>query len=459
MDGSRIDALLTHDTLYDHSRIPWHLEYVFIKDGQPVIRRIATESDALNSMSSSNVLESQTTVVHVRQKRIYMKNNSSSSLSVSEHTWRSVLERFEVLPSYLELLHSNNGGTLSHTSYLKKRTEGKASSVQTAPQRKCVDAFHVGYKMGDWGNHEAAIYARFELATGRSFVLLAGTDDVLNIGLVYDLLLASPRSSCFNVVCLLLCSAYELVEQKRWILDYAVQDLEAQTGVSSFRHWDREPLRPEELDFDAGLQVTADFLENTAFGSMTVSHNLEKFLQHLSEYQSLHRDDTTSELDHATVCAFQDASRLKIELARSQYQQIQGLQARIKAQLDITNTLIARRDTQLTIEMTRLNTEIAKATKRDSELMRGIAAVTMVFLPATFVATFFSMVFFHVGDEESIHLTVDHRIWLYPTITIPLTIAAATWYFTRSHGWSMISPFSRRNKAKSISDDEAKVSA
>lgn len=60
---------------------------------------------------------------------------------------------------------------------------------------------------------------------------------------------------------------------------------------------------------------------------------------------------------------------------------------RIDAQLAITKTLIARRDSKL-------NIEIAKAVKQD------IAAVTMILLPATFPATFFSMAFFHVGTDS-----------------------------------------------------------
>jgi hypothetical protein len=66
---------------------------------------------------------------------------------------------------------------------------------------------------------------------------------------------------------------------------------------------------------------------------------------------------------------------------------------RIDTQLAITNTLIARRDSKL-------NIEIAKSVKQDSELMKDIAAVTMILLPATFLATFFSMAFFHVGTDS-----------------------------------------------------------
>jgi hypothetical protein len=48
--------------------------------------------------------------------------------------------------------------------------------------------------------------------------------------------------------------------------------------------------------------------------------------------------------------------------------------------------------------------------------------VAMIFLPATFVAIHFSMVFFHVGDECPVRLMVGHHIWLYPAVAVPLTV-------------------------------------
>jgi Mg2+ and Co2+ transporter CorA len=108
--------------------------------------------------------------------------------------------------------------------------------------------------------------------------------------------------------------------------------------------------------------------------------------------------------------------------------QINGLYARVAAQQDVTKTLIAQWDTQI-------NIEIAKAAKRDSELMKGITVVTMVFLPATFMATFFSMVFWHVGAEKKVHLLVNRWIWLYPAVTLPLMVTVLTWYWAFSWNW------------------------
>jgi Mg2+ and Co2+ transporter CorA len=149
----------------------------------------------------------------------------------------------------------------------------------------------------------------------------------------------------------------------------------------------------------------------------------------MTQYQEICHSIPSERIDHGVYQNLLEAIDLKISLGRHQYDQIVQLQARLSAQHDVTTTLMAQRDSQLTID-------IAEATKRDSELMRGIAAVTMIFFPATFVATFFSMVFFHVGDEASVRLMVDRQIWMYPVVTVPLTIFIAAWYFAWTLGWT-----------------------
>ncbi|KIM38868.1 hypothetical protein M413DRAFT_238636 [Hebeloma cylindrosporum] len=62
--------------------------------------------------------------------------------------------------------------------------------------------------------------------------------------------------------------------------------------------------------------------------------------------------------------------------------------------------------------------------------MITMAAVTMFFLPGTFVSALFSMVFFDTkaNDNGSESISVGPQWWLFPVITIPLTILVfATW--------------------------------
>ena len=50
--------------------------------------------------------------------------------------------------------------------------------------------------------------------------------------------------------------------------------------------------------------------------------------------------------------------------------------------------------------------------------MKTIAALTMLFLPGTFIATLFGMSFFNYSKDE---LTVSRQWWIYVAVTIPTT--------------------------------------
>jgi hypothetical protein len=53
--------------------------------------------------------------------------------------------------------------------------------------------------------------------------------------------------------------------------------------------------------------------------------------------------------------------------------------------------------------------------------MKSLAVVTMVFLPGTFVASFFAIPLFNWRAVEGESL-VDSRFWLYWAVTLPLTL-------------------------------------
>lgn len=63
------------------------------------------------------------------------------------------------------------------------------------------------------------------------------------------------------------------------------------------------------------------------------------------------------------------------------------------------------------------NMSIAQATKNDSAAMKTIAALTMIFLPATAVSSFFGMAFFN-GQGGKLTVTSDWWLFLVPTILI-----------------------------------------
>ncbi|KAF8148426.1 hypothetical protein B0H34DRAFT_736999 [Crassisporium funariophilum] len=86
--------------------------------------------------------------------------------------------------------------------------------------------------------------------------------------------------------------------------------------------------------------------------------------------------------------------------------------------------LLAQGDSRVSLDIARLTGKISVATQKDSSSMITMAAVTMFFLPGTFVSALFSMVFFNTQPDDAGHplLVVGPQWWLFPTITIPLTV-------------------------------------
>jgi Mg2+ and Co2+ transporter CorA len=90
--------------------------------------------------------------------------------------------------------------------------------------------------------------------------------------------------------------------------------------------------------------------------------------------------------------------------------------------MDIENRDRAEQSANLTKISTMLaqqSLELAKETRRDSRTMRGIGWVTMGFLPATFVASFFGMNFFTVTAETPYFDESARSVWIFFLVAIP----------------------------------------
>ncbi|KAF2728631.1 hypothetical protein EJ04DRAFT_556623 [Polyplosphaeria fusca] len=105
-----------------------------------------------------------------------------------------------------------------------------------------------------------------------------------------------------------------------------------------------------------------------------------------------------------------------------------------QSQLQIVYNLVAQRDNRDNRNLAEISTEIAITTKDDSFAMRTIAIMSIIFLPGTFVASFFSMSMFNWQASKA-EPVVSSRFWIYWAVTLPLTIAVFLgWYiWLRTH--------------------------
>ncbi|KAL4916935.1 hypothetical protein BDW62DRAFT_211604 [Aspergillus aurantiobrunneus] len=87
------------------------------------------------------------------------------------------------------------------------------------------------------------------------------------------------------------------------------------------------------------------------------------------------------------------------------------------------------------------NIQIAASMKRDSTSMNAIAAMTMVFLPGTFIATILDAGIF-VATEDSTRINVSGLWWLWIVLTIPLTliVMACWWWYKKRKEKVRLSP-------------------
>ncbi|KAF7507982.1 hypothetical protein GJ744_009879 [Endocarpon pusillum] len=71
----------------------------------------------------------------------------------------------------------------------------------------------------------------------------------------------------------------------------------------------------------------------------------------------------------------------------------------------------SRRDQAVSLDIAQASKAIARQSRKDSSSMKTIAAVTISFLPGTFVASFFAMPLFEWDSDNS--RVVSPQIWIY----------------------------------------------
>ncbi|KAF2745121.1 hypothetical protein M011DRAFT_527898 [Sporormia fimetaria CBS 119925] len=98
--------------------------------------------------------------------------------------------------------------------------------------------------------------------------------------------------------------------------------------------------------------------------------------------------------------------------------------------------LASQREARTSTSIAASNKTIAEQTRRDSASMITIAAVTMLFLPGTFVSAILSTTFFDYGKDG---LSVSGQWWILPAVTLPLMILVFgvwwMWQWWRFVGW------------------------
>ncbi|RPA81944.1 hypothetical protein BJ508DRAFT_361560 [Ascobolus immersus RN42] len=155
-----------------------------------------------------------------------------------------------------------------------------------------------------------------------------------------------------------------------------------------------------------------------------VSNAQFELFQSLSRRPYDHRQKQAHTFSYNRICrrAFENSQsvlqRLQEDLQIHKLR-LKSYHSRKAEAMNFVFNLVTQRDAQT-------NTAIAAETKKDSRSMKTIAALTMVFLPGTFVSSLFGMSFF---QTDAALAGVGSWWWLYFVLAIPLTaITFGLWY-------------------------------
>lgn len=131
-----------------------------------------------------------------------------------------------------------------------------------------------------------------------------------------------------------------------------------------------------------------------------------------------------------------DALAYLIQSLDSQKRWLQSYKSRKDIAMNLVFNLVTQQDAET-------STSIARDTKADSSSMKTIAVLTMVFLPATTVSSFFGMAFFNLSEQGNFMASTS--VWMFVAVTAPLTaITFVLWLYW----WHIVAFLGKRKQLR-----------
>ncbi|KAL9611108.1 MAG: hypothetical protein Q9167_004241 [Letrouitia subvulpina] len=363
-----------------------------------------------------------------------------------------MVKRFHIPIRFIEVLANNNGGYYSFLAYSEDGTD--------------VKNYHMSVKFPN-SLQNLAIYFRFDVSNDNVFCIAFGQQiEPVKAALpqIFSTDRPKPTSSSqvstdpFKIIEVITSETLGWMESERLTFDLEVRRLEAKTGMSG-HHSDvdsrLEAKHMGELISDlhkCGGQLS--FFERMCefqarwIGWLRCQHSwINEIRTGTNDFRKM---DAVYRPSVSKVAASLD---LGASFATERHEQVKTLNNRIKIQLSIAASLSAQNDTQNNIAIAEASRRIALETRLDSDAMKTIAALTMAYLPGTFVATLFGMVFFNVGSDPNSKFSVNAKWWIYLAATIPLTILTVSLWL----GWVKYKRSRRKKFEDSIDLTEKRV--
>ena len=182
-----------------------------------------------------------------------------------------------------------------------------------------------------------------------------------------------------------------LMEKERCIRDREVQAEECKTGFTPLRIDPSLILDSFEMGSTRSLHALAgrlNFLQRVVDFQIGLVEFLISQHEKLTGVRKSRSSESPDDLAAIEVSAEKTRRSLDqtLSFTRNRLQQISGLTYRINTQIKVVDNIIAQGDSRATIAIAEQSRRIAIETKEDSAAMKTISALTIVFLPGTFVA-------------------------------------------------------------------------
>ncbi|KAF3771352.1 hypothetical protein M406DRAFT_67662 [Cryphonectria parasitica EP155] len=132
--------------------------------------------------------------------------------------------------------------------------------------------------------------------------------------------------------------------------------------------------------------------------------------------------------------------RIQFTLARSEYiaAKTKEMLARIRGQINVAFSLVTQKDSKLTLAVTEYSNHLAMLAARDSETMKTITVLTLLFLPSSLITSIWSAGLFELESSSS------WKIYIAVTISLTVVVFIAWFLYLKYAG-------SRHRGAKSLS--------
>ncbi|KAH7094942.1 hypothetical protein FB567DRAFT_574833 [Paraphoma chrysanthemicola] len=180
--------------------------------------------------------------------------------------------------------------------------------------------------------------------------------------------------------------------------------------------------------------------------NVSLCQRLQAFLSHI--YSLSNRDAATGSHSQDTLfdnCIFHlETQRARV---KSMISRADGIGSMIEHVLDVRNTQTAHNMNSTMHELSKRSAEenklvrmLASQSTKDTRSMKVIAFISSIFLPATFVATFFGSNFFGFeSTSDGNVLAVASNVWIYMIVALAFSAIAMTlWYWWYSRKPSVV---------------------